>query len=617
MGGYKNKILEVDLSTCKMDITDVPGDDKKRFIGGSGVAAKLFLDRFNIKVDPLSPDNPLIVMNGPITGTTLPGTSRFVACGKSPLTGIWGESACGGNFGAEMKMAGWDGILFKGASEKPLYLLIEDSQCKLLDASDLWGKDIYQVTDSLKARYKDGKQVKVFTIGRAGENLVKFAGIGNDKGHFSGRTGMGALMGSKKLKAIVVRGSGVCEPALGDEYNVLRRNLITKIKEAIPAQALRQMGTDSGMDLGMMTNDVPIKNWAAPQDFDLSASLGGPTLTEKYLTKPHACYACPIACKRVVKVADLPYKTEEGPGPEYETCSAFGTMIMNKDLAGVIKANELCNKAGIDTISGGTAIAFAYECYEKGIISKGDTDGLELTWGNIDPALKLIEMITERKGIGAILAEGTREAVKFFGKGSQEFVVEVKGLEAPMHDPRGWHGMGLGYAVSTRGACHLQHMTLYIEQGMSAYPETGLKASYKGPKSEGKAEMYLISENLGVPCNSACICIFVLGCISATDFAEMLRVTTGYKNFDAEELLKSGQRINLLKKTINSILGMKKEDDRLPKRILTSLSPKGNVPDIDLMLKEYYVLRGLDDRGWPKRETLEATGLKDLISKLY
>ena len=617
MGGYKNKILEVDLSTCKIDITDVPGDDKKRFIGGSGVAAKLFLDRFNIKVDPLSPDNPLIVMNGPITGTTLPGTSRFVACGKSPLTGIWGESACGGNFGAEMKMAGWDGILFKGASEKPLYLLIEDSQCKLLDASDLWGKDIYQVTDSLKARYKDGKQVKVFTIGRAGENLVKFAGIGNDKGHFSGRTGMGALMGSKKLKAIVVRGSGICEPALGDEYNVLRRNLITKIKEAIPAQALRQMGTDSGMDLGMMTNDVPIKNWAAPQDFDLSASLGGPTLTEKYLTKPHACYACPIACKRVVKVADLPYKTEEGPGPEYETCSTFGTMIMNKDLAGVIKANELCNKAGIDTISGGTAIAFAYECYEKGIISKGDTDGLELTWGNIDPALKLIEMITERKGIGAILAEGTREAVKFFGKGSQEFVVEVKGLEAPMHDPRGWHGMGLGYAVSTRGACHLQHMTLYIEQGMSAYPETGLKASYKGPKSEGKAEMYLISENLGVPCNSACICIFVLGCISATDFAEMLRVTTGYKNFDVEELLKSGQRINLLKRTINSILGMKKEDDRLPKRILTPLSPKGNVPDIDLMLKEYYVLRGLDDRGWPKRETLEATGLKDLISKLY
>lgn len=363
MGGYWNKILEVDLSTCQIDVTDVPADDKRRFIGGSGVAAKLFLDRFNISADPLSADNPLIVMNGPITGTILPGTSRFVACGKSPLTGIWGESACGGNFGAEMKMAGWDGIIFKAASEKPRYLLIEDSQCKLIDASDLWGRDIYEVTDSLKTRHKDGKQVKVFTIGRAGENLVRFAGIGNDKGHFSGRTGMGALMGSKKLKAIVVRGSGACKPALIDEYNALRRTLIAKVNEAVPAQALRQLGTDAGMDLGMMTNDVPIKNWASPQDFDLSSNLGGPALTEKYLTKVHACYACPVACKRVVKVADGPYRTEEGPGPEYETCCTFGTMIMNKDLAGVIKANELCNKAGIDTISGGTAIAFAYECY--------------------------------------------------------------------------------------------------------------------------------------------------------------------------------------------------------------------------------------------------------------
>ncbi|MDO9351476.1 MAG: aldehyde ferredoxin oxidoreductase C-terminal domain-containing protein, partial [Deltaproteobacteria bacterium] len=449
-----------------------------------------------------------------------------MACGKSPLTCIWGESACGGNFGAELKMAGWDGVIFKGVSEKPRYLLIEDSQCKLLDASDLWGKDIYQVTDILKTRHKDGKRVKVFAIGRAGENLVKFAGIGNDKGHFAGRTGMGALMGSKKLKAIVVRGSGACEPALVDEYNALKRTLIAKVNDAVPAQALRQLGTDAGMDLGMMTNDVPIKNWASPQDFDLSSNLGGPALTEKYLTKVHACYACPVACKRVVKVADGPYRTEEGPGPEYETCCTFGTMIMNKDLAGVIKANELCNKAGMDTISGGAAIAFAYECYEKGIISRRDTDGLELTWGNIDPALKLIEMITERKGIGGILAEGTREAARILGKGTQEFTVEVKGLEAPMHDPRGWHGMGLGYAVSTRGACHLQHMTLYIEQGMSAYPETGLKTSYKGPKSEGKAEMYLISENLGVPCNSACLCLFVLGCLSATDFAEMLRVTT-------------------------------------------------------------------------------------------
>ncbi len=616
MGGYKNRILEIDLSASRIEVTDVADEDKRRFIGGSGIAAKLFLDRFDLRADPLSPDNPLIIMCGPLTGTALPGTSRFVACGKSPLTGIWGESACGGNFGAELKMAGWDGVIFKGVSEKPCYLLIEDSHSQLLDASDLWGKDIYQVTDILKARHKGGRHAKVFAIGRAGENLVRFAGIGNDKGHFSGRTGMGALMGSKRLKAIVVRGRGTCEPALADEYKGLRQVLIKKVNEAVPAQALRQMGTDAGMDLGMMTQDVPIKNWTFPPDFDLSANLGGPVLAERYLKRVHSCYACPIACKRVICVEDGPYRTEEGPGPEYETCCTFGTMILNKDLAGVIKANELCNRAGLDTISCGSVIAFAYECFERGIISKQDTDGLELRWGEIDPALKLIEMITTRKGIGAILAEGSREAAKIFGKGAKEFLVEVKGLEAPMHDPRGFHGMGLAYAVSTRGACHLQHMTLYIEQGMSAYPEVGLKSSYKGPLSDGKAQMYLISENLGVPCNSACLCIFVLGCLSATDFADMLRVTTGFNHFDVRELLESGERINLLKRTINAIMGIRREHDRLPKRLLTSLSHEGCIPDMDLMLKEYYELRGLDEMGRPKRGTLEAAGLKDIISRI-
>ncbi len=617
MKGYCNKILEIDLFASRIETTDVSDEDKRRFIGGSGIAAKLFLDRFNPKVDPLSPDNPLIIMNGPLTGTTLPGTSRFVACGRSPLTGIWGESACGGNFGAELKNAGWDGLIIKGASEKPCYLLIEDSRCELLDGSDLWGKDLYQVTDILKTRFHDGRQVKVFAIGRAGENLVKFASIGNDKGHFSGRTGMGALMGSKKLKAIVVRGSETLGWSFDDAYEHLRRALIAKVNESVPAQALRQMGTDAGMDLGMITQDVPIKNWTSPPDFDLSANLGGPAMTEKYLIKGHACYACPVACKRVVRVPDGPYRTEEGPGPEYETCCTFGTMIMNNNLAGVIKANELCNKAGIDTISGGSAIAFAYECFERGLLTRGDTDGLELRWGDIDTALKLIEMITEKRGIGILLSEGTRKAAQLIGRGADQLLVEVKGLEAPMHDPRGYHGMGLAYAVSTRGACHLQHLTLYVEQGMAVYPETGLKSSYKGPVSEGKAQMHLLSENLGIPCNSACLCIFVLGCLSATDFANMLSVTRGDKDFDVQKLLQAGHRINLLKRTINAIIGMKREDDRLPQRLLTPISSEGNVPDIALMLKEYYELRGLDETGRPKRETLEKAGLKDIIPKIY
>ncbi len=619
MGGYKNKILEVDLSTCKMDITDVPEDDKRRFIGGSGVAAKLFLDRFNIKADPLSPENPLIVMNGPITGSTFPGTSRFAVCGKSPLTGIWGEGTCGGNFGPELKFAGVDGIIFKGASSNPVYLVIEDEKIELRDAKDQWGMDNYAVTDLLKERHGKERKPKVLSIGPAGENLVRFAAICNDKGDFIGRTGMGALMGSKKLKALVVKGTKKVEVSYPEEYTTLKKLLVTKSRDAVVAQSFRSMGTDAGMDLGMMTGDVPIKNWSIGEDFQLSANLGGPTLTEKYLTKNHACSFCPVACKRVVKIDDGPFKTEEGPGPEYETCATFGTLIMNDDLAGVIKANEWCNRYGLDTISCGATIAFAMEAYEKGLVTKKDTDGIDLTWGNIDGAIELIHKISKREGIGAILSEGTREAAKRLGQGAEEFSVEVKGLEAPMHDPRAFHGMGLAYMTSIRGACHLMHLDLGIEHGITAYPEAGFEENYVGQSSEGKAEMVKRCEDLGIPCNSLVICEFVAWTLSANDLAEMVRVTTGF-DFSLKDLLSCGERTWLLKRGLGNMMGMSKKDDRLPKRILTPLregAAAGSVPDVEKLLREYYEIRGLDEEGKPKKEVLLKAGLGDLAKKLH
>ena len=619
MGGYTNKILEVDLSTRKMDNTDVPEDDKKRFIGGSGVAAKIFLDRFNIKADPLSPDNPLIVMNGPITGSTFPGTSRFAVCGKSPLTGIWGEGTCGGNFGPELKFAGFDGIIFKGASPNPVYLVIEDEKIELRDAKDLWGLDNYAVTDLLKERHGKERKPKVLSIGPAGENLIRFAAICNDKGDFIGRTGMGALMGSKKLKALVVKGTRKVEVSYPEEYATLRKLLVTKSRDAVVAQSFRSMGTDAGMDLGMMTGDVPIKNWSIGEDFQLSANLGGPTLTEKYLTRNHACSFCPVACKRMVKVNDGPFKTEEGPGPEYETCAAFGTLIMNDDLAGVIKANEWCNRYGLDTISCGATIAFAMEAYEKGLITKKDTDGIDLTWGNIQGAIELIHKISKREGIGAILSEGTREAAKRLGKGAEEFSVEVKGLEAPMHDPRGFHGMGLAYMTSIRGACHLMHLCLGVEQGITAYPEAGFQENYIGQSSEGKAEMVKRCEDLGIPCNSLVICEFVAWTLSANDLAEMVRVTTGF-DFSLKELLSCGERTWLLKRGLGNMMGVTWEDDRLPKRILTPLgegAAAGSVPDVEKLLREYYEIRGLDKEGKPKKEVLIKAGLASLAKRLH
>ena len=619
MGGYTNKILEVDLSTRKMDNTDVPEDDKKRFIGGSGVAAKIFLDRFNIKADPLSPDNPLIVMNGPITGSTFPGTSRFAVCGKSPLTGIWGEGTCGGNFGPELKFAGFDGIIFKGASPNPVYLVIEDEKIELRDAKDLWGLDNYAVTDLLKERHGKERKPKVLSIGPAGENLVRFAAICNDKGDFIGRTGMGALMGSKKLKALVVKGTRKVEVSYPEEYATLRKLLVTKSRDAVVAQSFRSMGTDAGMDLGMMTGDVPIKNWSIGEDFQLSANLGGPTLTEKYLTRNHACSFCPVACKRMVKVDVGPFKAEAGPGPEYETCAAFGTLIMNDDLAGVIKANEWCNRYGLDTISCGATIAFAMEAYEKGLITKKDTDGIDLTWGNIEGAIELIHKISKREGIGAILSEGTREAAKRLGKGAEEFSVEVKGLEAPMHDPRGFHGMGLAYMTSIRGACHLMHLCLGVEQGITAYPEAGFQENYIGQSSEGKAEMVKRCEDLGIPCNSLVICEFVAWTLSANDLAEMVRVTTGF-DFSLKELLSCGERTWLLKRGLGNMMGASREDDRLPKRILTPVgegAAAGSVPDVEKLLREYYEIRGLDSKGKPRKEVLIKAGLEYLAKKLH
>jgi aldehyde:ferredoxin oxidoreductase len=558
-------------------------------------------------------------MNGPITGSTFPGTSRFAVCGQSPLTGIWGEGTCGGNFGPELKFAGVDGIIFKGASSNPVYLVIEDDKIELRDAKDLWGMDNYAVTDLLKERHGKERKPKVLSIGPAGENLVKFAAICNDKGDFIGRTGMGAVMGSKKLKALVVKGTKRVEVSYPEEYATLRKLLVTKSRDAMIAQSLRSMGTDAAMDLGMMTGDVPIKNWMIGEDFELSANLGGPPMTERYLTRNHACSFCPIACKRVVEVDEGPFKTEEGPGPEYETCCTFGTLIMNNDLAGVIKANEWCNRYGMDTISGGATIAFAMEAFEKGLITQKDTDGIDLKWGNIEGAIELLHRIAKREGIGAILSEGTREAAKRLGNGAEEFSVEVKKLEAPMHDPRGFHGMGLAYMTSIRGACHLMHLCLSVEQGITAYPEAGFKENYLGQSSEGKAEMVKLSEDLGIPCNSLVICEFVAWTLSANDLAEMVRVTTGF-DFSLKDLLSCGERTWLLKRGIGNMMGATWKDDRLPKRILTPLgkgAAAGSIPDVEKLLREYYEIRGLDREGKPRREVLIKAGLTDLAKRLH
>ncbi|MBU1171447.1 MAG: aldehyde ferredoxin oxidoreductase family protein [Proteobacteria bacterium] len=616
--GYAKRLLQIELTDG--NIETLPLDDHllKTCLGGAGLATQLFLERFSPDVDPLSKDNPLMVMTGPLTGTTLPGSSRFAVCARSPLTGFWGVGTCGGNFGPELKYAGYDGILIQGKSEKPVYILINDESIEIRDASDVWGKDIYAVTDMLKERHGGKKKPKVLAIGPAGENQVLFAAICNDSAHFIGRTGLGAVMGSKNLKAIVVTGSGKVLPAMAESYKELRSRVIEKCKESMVAESLRSMGTASALDIGMVTGDVPIRNWRQGE-FEGSGDTGGPAMTANYLVKEHACYSCPIACKRVVKVDSGPYKTKEGPGPEYETCCTFGSFIENNNLEGIIKANELCNKFGVDTISCGSTIAFAMECFEKGLLSTADTDGLELTWGNIDVALKLIEKISLREGIGHMLAQGSVKAARQIGNGAENYAVAVKGLELPAHDPRGFHGMGLEYAVGYRGACHLQHMTLYVEQGMSTFESAGLESDYDGQSDDGKAKMALLSQNLGVPAGSSCLCLFVFACIDAQDAADMIRTVTGW-DFTMEDFLNLGSRLWLLQRGMTNLMGAKASDDTLPANVMKPLDngmAEGSTIDLEKMLTAYYELRGIDTNGIPRKDVLEKAGLNKLAARLH
>ncbi len=619
MATQSGKLLDVDLSSGKISTRTLDEKTLRDYIGGSGLAAKLFFDDgVPVDCDPLGPQNNLYILTGPLTGTGLPATPRFSVAAKSPLTGIWGEANSGGNFGPYLKFAGWDGIVVRGQSKKPVMLLIEDSKAELKDASDLWGKDTYEVADILAQRYEGKPAIRNISIGPAGENLVKFANIADGKHDYAGRTGLGAVMGSKKLKAVAVRGTAKLAPADAEGFAEIRKVTMDKVNEGMFTMALKSMGTNAGMVMGMTQGDVPTKNWSLGEDMECANELSSMVMNEKYLTKGSACYGCPIGCKRNVEVKEGPYKMGPGAGPEYETMGAFGTMCMICNQAAVNKLNELVNRLGLDSISCGCTCAFAIDCYEAGILTDKDTGGLKLNWGNADAVIQLVQKIAKREGIGNLLAEGSRAAAKKIGKGASELTSEVKGLEAPMHDPRAFHGLGLAYAMSIRGACHLSHLDLFAEQGGVAMPEVGLEGGYIGQSSEGKGKLVWITENLASVLQSSGLCYFGAASLDFNDMVKMLNTTTGRK-YTVEDLMKIGERIWLLKRALNNMMGVTVEDDKLPKKILTATKEggaAGSVPDIEMMMKEYYDLRGLDMKGVPRKDKLAAVGLTEVAKRL-
>ncbi len=580
MGGNWGKVLMVDLTSGSTEDLAIEEKLYRDYLGGSGLAAKLFFDREGWKAEPLSPENPLIIMNGPLSGTTLPGVSRMEMCARSPLTGIWGEASMGGHFSPQLKRTGYDGIIIVGASDKPVYLYLTGSKVEIRDASHLWGKDTYETEDLLKEEVGD-KRAQVICIGPAGENLVKYACVMNNRGSTAGRCGIGAVMGSKKLKAVVARGNK--KPPIADEaaFKQAREKMNELLKFSFVADGLRSFGSNVHMEYAAAIGDVPNKNWRVPYWSRGPEVLGGTAVAESILVRNGACFGCPIACKRIVEVKEGPFALEEGPGAEYEGVAALGTLQYMDNREANQKANELCNRNGMDVISFGSTVAYATEAFENGLITESDTGGIKLGWNQPYTLVELVGKTARREGFGNDIAEGSRAMTEKYG--GKEFAIHVKGLECPMHDPRAFWSVALTYATSIRGACHCADPNFYVDMGMLDNKDLGLKRTLPySPK--GKAAQTVAGQIKGSLAGSAVICIYawVSAGSKLPELLMMLNATTGF-SYSEDELARVGDRIWYLKRAIGNLCGATREHDRLPRRILEP-HPEGTPSLLDYVM---------------------------------
>jgi aldehyde:ferredoxin oxidoreductase len=608
LNGYAGKVLRVDLTRADFHVDTIEESTLKKFLGGSSLGAKILYDELDPDIAPLDPNNLLIFMTGPLTGTICPSCGRYCVCTRSPLTGIWAEAHSAGYWGPELKFAGFDGIIIAGRSEKPIYLWIKDGYYEIRDAASLWGVDAFETEGRVRKELQDDK-IKVACIGQAGERLVSISSIMNDRGRAAGRCGVGAVMGSKNLKAIAVRGTtmNVFPAAKEAQLKEYLRKIYVSIRSHPTVQIYTSYGTDGLMSMLHEYGDVPIKYFTRGEWIDGVGKLCGETMSKTILSKQYACYRCLVACGREVSIKNGKYAGLEGAGPEYETCASLGMLCMNNDLEAVAKANDLCNRYGLDTISTGNVIAFAMECFEKGLISR-ESAGVDLKWGNADAIVEMVGMIGRREGLGALLGEGVRKASEKIGQGAEGFAVHVKGLELPMHDPRAFKGMGLQYATSHRGACHLRGLFYHIEQG-ERIPDLGIHKRYERFTVDDKAEPLIAIQNWHDVLDSLIMCKFAI--MAPASVLSMFQMVTGW-DFRLGELIKAGERAWNLKKLINMRYGMTAKDDVLPPRLMEPLPDggcKGSVTELDKMLPKYYEIRGWGVDGIPTKEKLQELGL--------
>ena len=609
MRGYFGKFLKINLTDKKMEDLPISDDDLRKYVGGSTLAAKLIYDYVRVGMDPLAAENPLVFATGPFIGSSLPMVSRAAICGIAP-GGLWGEATTGGVFPFRLKGSGYDGILITGKSDKPVYLLVTQEKAEIRDASHLWGKDSYE-TQALIAKEVEGR-VSTACIGGGGEKLIRFAGIMNDEGRTAGRCGLGALMGAKNLKAVVVSGNQKAEIADSEGLKQIIEAAHGCIKSNPNTNGYRLYGTNMYMDLGMRLGDVPAKYFT--RSIFPVGKLHGPAFRTRYNMASYACRGCPIGCGKSIK--DFNDDIPRVDGPEYETVAAFGPLCMNLDMDAVVKANHFCNRHGIDTISAGVSIAFAMHLYERGAITKEQT-GMEITWGDGAVILKLLEMIIRQEGFGVILSKGVKEMAVLLGVDPEE-AAHVKGLEFPMHDARAYQGAALSYAVGPRGACHLKGGFYNLDApGNEVGLELGISFSDKNDPAQ-KGAMAAKNLHFSELYNSFTLCHF--SPMPASLIARALTAITG-THYDAMELLVFGERSLNLKRAINNKLGATRKDDRLPKivsRALQEGATAGIEPGMELMLKEFYDVSRWDwETGKPTKEKLLELGLDQAARDLW
>jgi aldehyde:ferredoxin oxidoreductase len=612
---YAEKLLRIDLRNGNITTETIPPDETQRWLMGSGLAARLFYQSMDRALDPLDPASPLLVFNGLLTGTIAPAAARSSWCGRSPLTGIWNEANVGGHWGSQLRAAGFAGMVLTGRAPSPVWLCIEDDHVQIRDARGVWGAGTFETQERL--REQSAPQAEVASIGPAGENLVRIAGImtgGQGRNRAAGRGGMGALMGSKNLKAIVVRGSARPDYPDPARARAAVREANDRIRQDAAAMSLSKLGTAGGVPGTEATGDLPLKNWREGSWPAGALATSGQAIHERMWDGDTRCFACPIGCGKEIRIDAGPYAGVWGEGPEYETLAGFGGNVLIDDLEAIAAINQLCNDLGLDTISSASVVGFATEAMERGLIEPEQAN-LRLAWGDPGPVLELLSQVAWRRGLGAQLADGVRAAAGRIGPGAEQFALHVKGLELPYHDPRGFVDMGLNYATASRGACHLEGLTYWRGYGLE-WPGWQEGPYDRFTSDRAKVETVISFQDFLTTYNPLGLCKFIVKAkVGPAGTVQLVNALAGWQ-WSADDLLRAGERLFNLKRLINLRLGVTRADDTLPMRILKEPRPSGSaagvLPDLSVMLPLYYRLRGWDAEGRPTRERLEALGLAEL-----